>query len=259
MAVAPHIIQVLPPDFVRFIPFFKKDLHFRRNMVWLLFVEKRGPTSLHNAIWRRKHSGIVLSFFGNPYFYWLCSVPILFAQKSVTCAVIPPLSQKGALSHLFSCKCLHDGSLSLSPFCEYAPAAHENLYCSVFSRHNGLRCYQNATLWVGIFRAPPRCASFAIKLARLTLFTCKRTWWLAVILPLCVKGLWHRKSLLFNFFDEFIWSGCILNHMFFCHWGVLNRRLSCLDRNWTGDRENVKNVDIVIQYCLVFQEELVLA
>ena len=51
----------------------------------------------------------------------------LFAQKSVTCAVVPPLSQKGALSHLlfrekarsaslFACKRAHDDLLSLPPF-----------------------------------------------------------------------------------------------------------------------------------------------
>ena len=41
----------------------------------------------------------------------------LFHKKSSTCSTVPPFCKKSRSAHLFGCKRLHDGSLSLPTFC----------------------------------------------------------------------------------------------------------------------------------------------
>ena len=53
----------------------------------------------------------------------LCFVPIFFAQKSITRAVVPPFRKKARLRRLFGCKRPHNAFGSLPPFCDCAYGA----------------------------------------------------------------------------------------------------------------------------------------
>ena len=60
-----------------------------------------------------------------------------YAEKSVTHAVVPPLSQKARSARLFACKRAHNGSQSLPPFCEMR-LRREYFYGSVLPRRSKL-------------------------------------------------------------------------------------------------------------------------
>ena len=98
-------IHPLPPrrSKVRFAPFF--------------FTEKHPPASLL-LLFRKKNYEVLRESNST---FWIVSI-----KKKYDCALSADsiFCKKARSAHLFAYKCTHNGSLSLPPFCDYAPAAH---------------------------------------------------------------------------------------------------------------------------------------